>query len=129
MAEEVDVQWETIADRHHRVRSTRVARLPTGEEAGRLISTADLRALIERDYEQLVVSLYLNLAPDEVVRRIRPHLNVFNSMRHREEESRRELIESQPRQHRDAVRSDLDETEELLNALEPGHAQRRHLQV
>jgi hypothetical protein len=118
MTEETEVAWATIDERRHQLRALREH--PAGDgEHGEPISVADLRALIERRYDQLVVTLYLNLMPEEVVRRTRPYLEVFNSLRHQEEAARRELVEAQPRQARYALREDLDGIQEALGSLEP----------
>jgi hypothetical protein len=89
----------------------------------RLVSSAQLRELATREYEQPVVSLYLNLEPEEaVVGKPRAHFSVFNSLRHSELAARRELVEALPAHARNALQADLDAIEAFLADLEPDGA-------
>jgi hypothetical protein len=57
------------------------------------------------------ISLYVNLAPDRVVRRPPVALSVFNSMRHRELAARQGLIDGLSKAQRSGLQRDLDEVE------------------
>jgi hypothetical protein len=85
----------------------------------RLLSSAELRELATREYEQPVVSLYLSFAPETVVGKPRAHLNLFNSLRHRELAARRDPMEGLSARQRNALQADLDAIETFLTDLEP----------
>ena len=112
-----------LEERKGRIRSMEVARtksrlwtrrpeagsLRVGLEVTRSVSAADLRTLAGVRYEQPVVSVYLNAAPQGVVGRPRVHLTVFNSMRRREVAARSEMIDGLSGPHRQVLFADLDE--------------------
>src|SRR5262245_12472900 len=133
MADELEERWDTTDERERRIRSIPGARrgrrmharqsqatsLREGLETQRFISSLELRELVDRTYDQPVVSVYLNLTPEHVVRRPPVYLSMFNSMRHREVASRGGLIATLPRRQRYALQGDLDVVEELLGMLHP----------
>src|SRR6266480_4657602 len=107
--------WETLEERERRVKGTRttsaMARAaqeipePTTLKAAfadrPFISREDLRNLTRQYYERPVITLYLNLAPQQGVRSDPPvFVSVFHSLRHRELEARKPYIESPRRAHR-----------------------------
>src|SRR3989442_174534 len=104
--------WETLEERERRVRGTRTtsamaraaeqipeARTLAAAFAERpFISREDLRAIARQQYERPVITFYLNLSPERLVRADPPvFVSVFHSLRHREleaimEEQRRVLL-------------------------------------
>ena len=133
MADKMEARWDATDERERRIRSIPGARrgrrlksrqaeatsLRDGLGAQRFVSALELRELVDRTYDQPVVSVYLNLTPEHVVRRPPVYLSMFNSMRHREVAARRGLIETLPRRQRYALQGDLDVVEELLGMLRP----------
>src|SRR2546422_9383954 len=90
--------WETLEERERRVRGTRTtsamaraaeqipeARTLAAAFAERpFISREDLRAIARQQYERPVITFYLNLSPERLVRADPPvFLSVFHSLRHR----------------------------------------------
>jgi hypothetical protein len=119
--------WESAGEREEKIAKARRARykdlrppkrltpeLLADIEAARLISRPGLAQLVARDYSQPVVSLYLNMAPDEVVGSPTARLKLFNSMRHGELASRAYLIDQLTAADRARLTRDLDELEELV---------------
>lgn len=87
-------------------------------QAEHFVTSAELRELATRTYSQPVISVYLNLTPDRAGRGPGVYLTLFNSMRHRELAARQELIDHLSTQQRSALRSDLDEIEDLLRTVD-----------
>jgi hypothetical protein len=133
MADELEGRWDETDERERKIRSLGVARrrrrlpakepealsLREGLQAQRFVSGPELRELADRTYEQPVVSVYLNLTPEQVIRRPPVYLSMFNSMRHREFAARRDLIQSLSRKQRYSLYGDMDVVEELLGMLRP----------
>jgi peptide subunit release factor 1 (eRF1) len=92
---------------------------PTELEARPFISRAELRELTARVYSQPVVSVYLNITPDVLIRDPPVYLTVFNSMRHRELAARRDLVRALSTRQRQRLEDDLDEVERLIRGLDP----------
>lgn len=124
-------RWDAIEERERKIESMRGARrrgrwstvwpeaptLVKDLQAERFVSSAELRDLATRTYSQPVISVYLNLTPDRAGRGPGAYLTLFNSMRHRELAARQELIDHLSTQQRSALRSDLDEIEDLLRTV------------
>src|SRR5262245_10623646 len=133
MADDPGERWEAIDEREEKIRSIpgarRGRRVPTKRpevpslrdslRAQRFISAHELRELVDRTYGQPVVSLYLNLTPELVVRRPPVYLSMLNSLRHRETAARRDLIAALPRSQRYALQGDLDMVDDLVGTLRP----------
>jgi peptide chain release factor subunit 1 len=129
--------WETIEEREARVRGTRTTsamvrsaeQIPDGKTlkaafADRpFISREDLRNIARQQYERPVISFYLNLNPERLLRSDPPvFLSVFHSLRHRELEARKPYFEGLPRAHRLAIPDDLAEVQAFLEGYQPAGA-------
>src|SRR3981081_409479 len=89
--------WETLEERERRVRGTRttsaMARAAEQIPDARALAAAfaetpcinreDLKAIARQHYERPVVTFYLNLSPERLVRADPPvFVSVFHSLRH-----------------------------------------------
>jgi hypothetical protein len=119
--------WESAGEREEKIAKARRARykdlrppkrltpeLLADIDAARLISRPGLAELVAREYSQPVVSLYLNMAPDEVVGSPTARLKLFNSMRHGELASRAYLIDQLTAADRARLAKDLEELDALV---------------
>lgn len=125
-------RWDAVGERERKIESMRGTRrkgrrsavrpeapsLGKGLQAEHFVTSAELRELATRTYSQPVISVYLNLTPDRAGRGPGAYLTLFNSMRHRELAARQELIDHLSTQQRSALRSDLDEIEDLLRTVD-----------
>jgi hypothetical protein len=129
--------WETLEERERRVRGTRTTsamaraaeQIPEGKTltaafAERpFISREDLKAIARQHYERPVVTFYLNLSPERLVRADPPvFVSVFHSLRHQALEARKPYIEGLPRAHRLAIPDDLAEVQAFLEGYQPSGA-------
>ena len=126
--------WESLEERERRVRGSRttsiVARAEEQVPARKtlkeafaerpFISREDLTAISGQEYDNPIISVYLNFAPQRVVRADRPvFLSVFSSLRHAALETRKPYLEALPHSQRLRVPEDLREVQEFLETLEP----------
>lgn len=127
MPENPEEEWGAVEERERPIEAARRARrrrraatrsetviLLEDLQTQRLVTTAELRELAARYYSQPVISLYLDLTPDKVVRRPTVALSVFNSMRHGELASRQDLIDGLSAAQRSRLKDDLDEIEVVI---------------
>ena len=129
--------WETLEERERRVRGTRTtsamaraaeqipdARALAAAFAERpFINREDLKAIARQHYERPVVTFYLNLSPERLVRADPPvFVSVFHSLRHEALEARKPYIEGLPRAHRLAIPDDLAEVQAFLEGYQPAGA-------
>jgi hypothetical protein len=91
-------------------------------ESRRLLSRAEVKELVRRDYGYACTSLYLNLTPENVEGRPRTYLTNFRSMRDAELAARQDLLDRLSREQFLQLRADLVEIEELLEIMDAGHA-------
>jgi hypothetical protein len=125
----VDRSWETAEERERMIGAARRARrkdlrptrppdadtLLKDMRGQRTITDSDLRRLITADFDQPVVSLYINLSPDDaVVPGKAARLELLNSMRHSELAARRYLVDQLAPVQKELLERDLDELETLL---------------
>jgi hypothetical protein len=125
--------WETIEERERRVRGSRTTsamvraaeQVPGGDNlkaafAQRpFINREELRKVAREHDEGPVITLYLNFAGERLVRDHPLFLTVFDSLRHRELETRKPYIESLPHAQRLRVPKDLDEVHAFLDGFNP----------
>src|SRR5256712_3741274 len=126
--------WETIEERERRVRGTRTTstmvraweQVPAGDTLKSVfaerpfISRQDLRSIARQAYDRPVITLYLNLSAERLVRADRPvFLSVFSSLRHQALEARKPYIESLPHAQRLGVPEDLRDLQDFLEGYEP----------
>jgi peptide chain release factor subunit 1 len=87
------------------------------------INREDLKAIARQHYERPVVTFYLNLSPERLVRADPPvFVSVFHSLRHQALEARKPYIEGLPRAHRLAIPDDLAEVQAFLEGYQPAGA-------
>src|SRR4030088_2955188 len=91
-------------------------------ESRRLLSRAEVKELVRRDYGYACTSLYLNLTPASVEGRPRTYVTNFRSMRDAELAARQDLLDRLSREQFLQLRADLVEIEELLEIMDAGHA-------
>jgi hypothetical protein len=126
--------WESLEERERRVRGSRTTsvmaraadQIPQGKTLKAVfaerpfISRDDLKAIAGKEYESPVITVYLNFAPQHLVRADRPvFLSVFASLRHQALEARKPYIEALPHGQRLGVPEDLREVQEFLEGYEP----------
>jgi Bacterial archaeo-eukaryotic release factor family 10 len=126
--------WESLEERERRVRGSRTTsamaraaeQIPTGKTLEDVfaerpfISREDLKIIAGHEYDGPVITLYLNFAPQRLVRADRPvFLSVFSSLRHEALEARKPYLESLPHSQRLRVPEDLREVQEFLEGYEP----------
>ena len=129
--------WETLEERERRVRGTRTTstmaraaeQIPEGKTLAAafaerpFISREDLKTIARQHYERPVVTFYLNLSPERLVRADPPvFVSVFHSLRHQALEARKAYIEGLPRSHRLAIPDDLAEVQAFLEGYQPAGA-------
>ena len=125
----VNRSWETAEERERTIGAARRARrtdlrptrppdadtLLKDMRSQRSITDSDLRRLITADFDQPVVSLYINLSPDDAVAPGKAaRLELLNSMRHSELAARRYLVDELAPIQKQLLERDLDELETLL---------------
>src|SRR5438132_6332113 len=128
-AVELDRSWETAEERERTLAAARRARrkdlrptrppdsdtLLKDMRSQRTLSDSDLRRLITAAFDQPVVSLYINLSPDDaVVAGKAARLELLSSMRHSELAARRYLVDQLAPVQKTRLERDLDELETLL---------------
>ncbi len=125
--------WETIEERERLVRGTRTTsamaraaeQIPTADNlkaafAERpFISRGELRDVARQHDDGPVITLYLNLSPERLIRKPPVFLTVFDSLRHGELEARKPYIDSLPHSQRLRVPEDLAEVHAFLEGFEP----------
>jgi hypothetical protein len=126
--------WESIEERERRIRGSRTTsimaraaeQVPAGKSLNEsfarrpFVSREELRAAVQRQYHNPVISLYLNFSPERLVRADRPvFLSLFSSLRHQALESRKAFIDALPHEQRLRVPEDLRELQEFLEGFEP----------
>lgn len=126
--------WESLEERERRIRGSRTTsvmaraaeQIPAGKSLKEVfaerpfISREDLKAIAGQEYETPVITLYLNFAPQRLVRADRPvFLSIFSSLRHEALETRKPYVESLPHAQRLRVPEDLREVQEFLEGFEP----------
>lgn len=126
--------WESIEERERRVRGSRTTgvmaraeeQIPEGKSLKDVfaerpfISREDLKAIAGKEYDNPVITLYLNFAPQRLVRADRPvFLSYFASLRHQALEARKPYLEALPHPQRLRVPEDLREIQEFLEGYEP----------
>ncbi len=119
----VDRSWETAEERERTIGAARRARrtdlrptrppdadtLLKDMRSQRSITDSDLRRLITADFDQPVVSLYINLSPDDAVAPGKAaRLELLNSMRHSELAARRYLVDELAPIQKELLERDLD---------------------
>lgn len=127
MPDKPEEEWDAVQESERQIEAGRAARrrrraatrsetvsLLEDLQTQRLVTTAELRELAARGYSQPVVSLYLELTPDKVVRRPPVAVSVFNSMRHSELAARQDLIDGLSAAQRSRLKDDLDEIEMII---------------
>jgi hypothetical protein len=129
MAVDLDRSWETAEQRGRTIGAARRARrmdlgpsrspdadtLLKDIRSQRAITDTDLRRLISADFDQPVVSLYINLSPDDAAGQGKAaRLELFNSMRRSELAARRYLVDQLAPAQKALLERDLDELRTLL---------------
>ena len=103
-----------LRKRRHEERAERPPRLLRGLDAPAVISKEEIKGLLKAEYQNLVVSLYLQLGPDKVAPEPKALVRSFHSLKTRELERRKDLIEAIPKAQKEMLTHDLKEIEELL---------------
>src|SRR6266700_4376301 len=118
MGDSVDERWDLVAERERKIEAVRdarakgnrtarrrdVTRLTEDVDPRRSVSLADVRELARADYDGPVVSLYMNLSPERVIRDPPVFLTVCHWLRRRERDARQELIDGLPHELRIRLR-------------------------
>jgi hypothetical protein len=79
-----------------------------------MISSREIRALVEVAYKDPVISLYLHLTPDKLVPKAKGLVRSFHSLKSSVVEKRREFINALPHQQKRIVNEDMEEIETFL---------------
>jgi hypothetical protein len=86
-----------LRKRRHEERAGRPPRLLRELDAPAVISKEEIKGLLKAEYQNLVVSLYLQLGPDKVAPTQKALARSFHSLQTRELERRKDLIEAIPK--------------------------------
>jgi hypothetical protein len=84
-------------------------------EARETITKEELAELTKPVYENPVVSLYLNLTPDKVIRELRVYLTYFNSLKKIALRRDAEFVKGLDHFQKESLESDLQEVEKYLS--------------
>ncbi|NOY15099.1 MAG: hypothetical protein GXP43_02675 [bacterium] len=96
-------------------------RLYQSFENQRLITTDDLKSMVGKDYDQPVISFYLNLDPEKIKREDKKvYLSVFNALVRQEKKARREWLDQLDRAAKERLEEDLELIKKyLMEVFEP----------
>jgi peptide subunit release factor 1 (eRF1) len=79
-----------------------------------MISSREIRALVEVAYKNVVISLYLHLSPEKLVPNAKGLVRSFHSLKSSVAEKRQEFIRLLPRQQKRVMSNDMAEIEAFL---------------
>jgi hypothetical protein len=104
---------QSLHDREKQIATLRELRR-RGLDAPAVISKKEVKGLLKAEYQNLVVSLYLELGPAKVAPAQKALARSFHSLQTVKLERRKDLIEAIPKAQKEMLTHDLKEIEELL---------------
>jgi hypothetical protein len=104
---------QSLHDREKQIATLRELRR-RGLDAPAVISKKEVKGLLKAEYQNLVVSLYLELGPAKVAPAQKALAMSFHSLQTVKLERRKDLIEAIPKAQKEMLTHDLKEIEELL---------------